>query len=47
MDSTLRIFSTFGSGWVFEAKFKVFYIKQTICQFDWDSRENGRFGWKN
>ena len=59
MDSTLRIFSktnssswlkkkfTFGSRWLFEAGCGVCWIKQPICHFNQDSRENGRFRWKN
>jgi hypothetical protein len=32
---------------LFEAGCRVYYIKQLIGHLDQDSRENGRFGWKN
>ena len=59
MDSTLRIFlktnsssclrKIFNSGsiWLFEAGCEVRYIKKTKYHLDRDSRENGRFSWKN
>ena len=59
MDSTLRIFSeTNSSSWLrkllnssstllFKASCRVCYIKQTRYHLDRDSRENGRFRWKN
>ena len=59
MDSTLRIFSKTNSSswlrknfnlrsrWLFKDECGIFYINQSKCHLDRDSRENGRFGWKN
>ena len=58
MDSTLRIFSKTNSSswlrknfnlrsrWLFKYECVFFYINQSKCHLNWDSKENGRFRWK-
>ena len=45
--SWLRKISASGSRWVFEAKFRFWYIKKPISHLDRYSREKGGLGWKN